>query len=179
MGVWWSGNESDVRDQGTKATGYLAGEMHGVGTDWPLFGELKKHVVGKSGSQTPESMVGETLYNRGIWNAVIVAEAIRTAQGKYGNKAINGEEMRWGLENINITRDRLKEIGLAGFANPISVTCEDHEGNHPVYLKRWDGKKWVQHSDWIEPMRDVVRPLIEKEAAALAKERGLPTDNCS
>ena len=78
MGVWWSGNESDVRDPGAKATGYLAGEMQGLGTGWPLFDDLKKHVIGKSGSQTPESMVGETLYNRGIWNAVIVAEAIRT-----------------------------------------------------------------------------------------------------
>ncbi len=179
MGVWWSGNESDVRDQGAKATGYLAGEMQGLGTGWPLFDDLKKHVIGKAGSQTPKSMVGETLYNRGIWNAVLVAEAIRTAQGKFGNKAISGDEMRWGLENIDLSEKRLGELGLAGFAKPVSVTCEDHEGNHPVYLKRWDGKQWVPHTDWIEPMRDVVRPLIEKEAAALAKERKLPTDNCA
>ena len=73
---------------------------------------------------------------------------------------------------------RLKELGLAGFTNPISVTCEDHEGNHPVYLKRWDGAKWVKHSDWISPMREGVRPQIEAEAMHLAKERGLSTDNC-
>ena len=112
------------------------------------------------------------------WNAVIVSEAIRTAQAKFGNRAISGEEMRWGLENIDITEKRLEEIGLAGFANPISVSCEDHEGNHPVYLKRWEGDKWVKHTDWISPMQDVVRPMIEEEAAKLAKERGLPTNNC-
>ncbi|RMD63138.1 MAG: ABC transporter permease [Alphaproteobacteria bacterium] len=178
IGVWWSGNESDVRDSGKKAEGYLAGEFHGVGDDWPLFDEIRKYVIGKSPSQTPESMLGETLYNRGIMNAVIVAEAIRTAMGKFGNKVINGEEMRWGLENINLTAARLKELGLEGFTIPIRVSCEDHEGNHPVYLKRWDGSKWVKHSDWISPMRNVVRPLIEAEAKKLAEERHLPIREC-
>ena len=112
-------------------------------------------------------------------NAVIVAEAIRTAQGKFGNKAINGEEMRWGLENIDLTEARLTELGLAGFTNPINISCEDHEGSNPVYLKRWDGSQWVKATDWISPMRDVVRPLIEEVAANLAKERGLSTDNCA
>lgn len=179
IGVWWSGNESDVRQAGEKATGYLAGEMHGVGADWPLFGEIRSQVIGKAPSQTPDSMVGETLYNRGVFNAVIVAEAIRTAQGKFGNKAINGEEMRWGLENIDLTAARLTELGLEGFANPIKVSCVDHEGNHSVYIKRWDGTKWTKYTDWIAPMRGIVRPLIEAEAANLARERGLSTDNCS
>ena len=178
IGVWWSGNESDVRESGDKATGYLAGDFHGVGDGWPLFAEIRSEIVGTDASQTPDTMVGETLYNRGIMNAVIVAEAIRTAQGKFGNKAINGEEMRWGLENIDLTSARLKELGLEGFANPISVSCADHEGNHSVYLKRWNGSGWDRHSDWISPMQDVVRPLIEKEAAKLAVERGLEVRGC-
>ncbi len=122
IGVWWSGNESDVRQAGSKAAGYLAGEFHGFGDSWPLFADLRKYVIGKAPSQTPESTLGETLYNRGIMNAVLVAEAIRTAQGKFGNKVINGEEMRWGLENIDLTEARLKELGLAGFTNPIKIT---------------------------------------------------------
>lgn len=179
IGVWWSGNESDVRDAGQKAEGYLAGDFHGVGDGWPLFKDLREHVVGKDGSQTPDSMVGETLYNRGVFNAIVVAEAIRTAQGKFGNKAINGEEMRWGLENIVLDKARLDELGLAGFTNPINVTCEDHEGSHPVYLKKWDGTAWEKSTEWIEPMRDVVRPLIEEEAAKIASERGLATNACT
>ena len=178
IGVWWSGNESDVRDAGKAAEGYLAGDFHGVGDGWPLFQELKEKIAGKNGSQTPPAMVGETLYNRGVFNAIVVTEAIRAAQAKFGNRAITGEEMRYGLENINLTAARLTELGLEGFANPISVTCEDHEGSHPVYIKRWNGSGWDKQSDWIEPMRDVVRPLIEEEAANLAKERGLSTDNC-
>jgi branched-chain amino acid transport system substrate-binding protein len=178
IGVWWSGNESDVRDSGEKATGYLAGDFHGNGDGWPLFDEVRELVVGTDLSQTPDDMVGETLYNRGLFNAVIVGEAIRTAMAEFGNKVITGEEMRWGLENIDLTEARLAELGLSGFTNPISVSCEDHEGSHPVYLKRWDGSGWVKHSDWIAPMRDVVRPQIEAEAKKLAEERGLSTDNC-
>ncbi len=179
IGVWWSGNESDVRDQGAKATGYLAGEFHGVGTDFPLLQALKKNIAGKNGSITPDAMVGETLYNRGVFNAVVVVEAIRAAQAKYGNKAINAEEMRWGLENLDIGEARLKELGLAGFSHPIKVSCADHEGNGPVYIKRWDGTGWQKHSDWISPMRDVVRPLIEAEAKKLAMERKLKVRSCS
>ncbi|MGI9334220.1 MAG: ABC transporter substrate-binding protein [Gammaproteobacteria bacterium] len=178
IGVWWSGNESDVRDSGKDAEGYLAGDFHGVGDGWPLLQALKEEIAGKADSQTPPEQVGETLYNRGVFNAVITVESIRAAQAKFGNRAITGEEMRYGLENINLTAARLTELGLEGFANPISVSCEDHEGNHSVYIKRWNGSGWDKHSDWIEPMRDVVRPLIEEEAANLAKERGLSTDNC-
>ena len=34
-------------------------------------------------------------------------------------------------------------------------------------------------SDWIEPMRDVVRPMIEKAAAAYAKENNITPRDCS
>lgn len=179
IGVWWSGNESDVRDQGEKATGYLAGDFHGIGTDFPLLQEIKQNIAGKNGSSTPAEMVGATLYNRGVFNAVLVVEAIRTAQAKFGVKAIDSEQMRWGLENLDLTEARLKELGLAGFSNPIKVSCADHEGNGPVYIKRWDGSGWVRHSDWITPMRDVVRPLIEAEAKKLAEERKLEVRSCS
>ncbi len=178
IGVWWSGNESDVRESGDEATGYLAADFHGVGDEWPLFDELRSTVVGTDMSQTPEDQVGETLYNRGVFNSIIVAEAIRTAMAEYGDGPITGAQMRWGLENLNITDERLAELGLEGFTNPISVTCEDHEGNHPIYLKRWTGEGWERATEWIEPMQEVVRPLIEAEAAALAAERGLSTDNC-
>ncbi len=33
-------------------------------------------------------------------------------------------------------------------------------------MARWDGTRWVKGSDWIEPIKDKVEPLI----AAAAKE---------
>jgi branched-chain amino acid transport system substrate-binding protein len=31
-------------------------------------------------------------------------------------------------------------------------------------MQQWDGTKWVKVSDWILPMKDKVRPLLEAAA---------------
>jgi branched-chain amino acid transport system substrate-binding protein len=77
---------------------------------------------------------------------------------------INGEDMRRGLESLNITEARLKEIGAEGFAAPMKVACEDHNGHNSAYMAKWDGTKWTQGSDWIAPLKTKVRPLIESAA---------------
>ena len=106
--------------------------------------------------------------------------AIRTAQEKTGKKVITGKEMRVGLENLNLTADRLKEIGLGGFTNPIQVTCKDHAGAHPIYIQQWDGKNWSSVSDWLTPMRDRVRPKLEMAADEyIADKPGWQTQTCS
>ena len=102
--------------------------------------------------------MGEVLYNRGIVNAMFTVEAIRTAMAKFGNKPLTAEQVRWGFENLNLTDKRLEELGMKGFTHAVKVTCEDHEGNGPVLIQQWDGKKWNVVSDWVAPMRDVVRP---------------------
>ena len=69
------------------------------------------------------------------------------------------------LEDIHMNVEaRLKEIGMAGFASPVKMTCTDHSGHHKAYVAEWDGTKWTQKGDWIEPMKDEVRPLIEANA---------------
>ena len=32
-------------------------------------------------------------------------------------------------------------------------------------MQQWDGSKWVQVSNWIEPMKEKVMPLLEVAAA--------------
>jgi len=32
-------------------------------------------------------------------------------------------------------------------------------------MQQWDGSKWVQVSNWIEPMKDKVMPLLDAAAA--------------
>ncbi len=103
-------------------------------------------------------------------NAAVIAEAIRNAQKLTGKKDITGDEMRRGLETLQITAARWKEIGLDSFAAPISVSCTDHNGHHSAYVQQWDGTKWVKISDWIEPMKDKVMPLIDKAAADYVKQ---------
>ena len=97
-------------------------------------------------------------------NSAIVAEAIRNAQKITGKKQVTGEDVRRGFETLKITEARWKEMGFEGFAAPIKVTCDDHNGHHSAYMQQWDGTKWVKVSDWIAPMKDKVRPMLEAAA---------------
>lgn len=179
IGVWWSGSESDVVPAGAEAKGYKAGNFHGVGTDFPVHQDILKHVYNGNEAAAKANNFGEVLYNRGIINAVYDTEAIRIAMREYGNKPMTGEQVRWGFEHLNLTEPRLQELGLEDFARPIKVTCEDHEGNGPVFIQQWNGEQWQKISDWITPMREVVRPQIEQAAAEYAKENNITPRNCA
>jgi branched-chain amino acid transport system substrate-binding protein len=178
IGVWWSGSESDVVPAGDGAAGYKAGNFHGVGTDFPLHTAMLKQLYNGDENAAKANNFGEVLYNRGVINAVYDTEAIRIAMAKFGNKPLTGEQVRWGFENLQLTEPRLKELGLEGFARPIKVSCEDHEGNGPVFIQQWDGKKWKKVSDWIAPLQEVVRKQVEDAAAEYAKENNITLRHC-
>jgi branched-chain amino acid transport system substrate-binding protein len=166
VGVWWAGGEDDVRPSGADAKGYSALSFNAVGQNFPAIQDILKYVVDKGKSQVPsKEKVGEALYNRGLMNAVLITEAIHSAQHLTGKKQVNGEDVRRGLETLNITEARWKELGLEGFAAPVHLSCADHNGHNGIYLAQWDGSKWVKASGWIEPIKDKVLPLIDSAAA--------------
>ena len=179
IGVWWSGSEPDVRPAGAAAKGYKSGTFNGVGQDYPVVQDILKHVYDK-GNGTAESRdkVGEVGYNRGLINMLFVTEAIRTAMGKYGNRPLTGEEIRWGFENLDLSADVLKQAGFEGMMEPIKLSCEDHEGGGKLRIQQWDGEKWEAASDWIEPNQELIRELYKESAEQFAKEKGLPLDRC-
>ena len=176
VGVWWAGGDDDARAGGAEAKGYKSLNFHMAGVEFPVIKDIQKHVVDKGLSKYPKEKVGDNLYNRGVYNSMLIAEAIRNAQKITGKKVVTGEDVRRGLESLNITDARLKELGMEGFAAPVKVTCEDHNGHHKVYVAEWDGTKWTRGSDWMDPMRDKVRPLIEAAAKEYATSNaGWPT----
>jgi len=165
VGVWWAGGEDDVRPAGADAKGYLALSISAVGQNYPAVQDILKYVVDKGKSQVPsKDKVGEALYNRGMMNGVLIAEAIRAAQRLTGKKQVSGEDVRRGMETLNITEARWKELGLEGFAAPIHLSCADHNGHNGISLTRWDGSKWTKASGWIAPIKDKVLPLIDSAA---------------
>ncbi len=168
IGVWWSGGEDDARGGGAEAKGYKSLNFNAVGADFPALQDIRTKVVDAGKSQVDPAKFAENLYNRGVVNSVIMAEAIRTAQEITGKTVINSEDMRVGLENLVIDENRLQEIGLAGFMAPLSISCTNHSGNHKMYVQEWDGEKWVQASDWFEPMTEFVSPVIQQAAADYA-----------
>ena len=178
VGNWWSGTESDTVPAGAGAKGYKSATFHGAGPNYAVHKDILKHLYGGDLAKAKANNYGEVLYNRGIINAVYTTEAIRNAMKKFGNKPMTGEQVRWGLENLDLTTKRLGELGLKNFAQPHKITCADHEGSGPVIFQQWDGKNWKMVSGWIKPMRDVVRPMIEKAAAAYAKENNITPRKC-
>jgi branched-chain amino acid transport system substrate-binding protein len=179
IGVWWSGSENDVIPAGDKAIGYRAGTFHGVGAGTGMHNDIIKYVYNGNHKAAWGNSFGQVLYNRGLVNAMYMVEAVRTAQAIHGKKPLTGEQVRDGLENLDITAARLKELGLEGFMRPLKISCADHESGGPVIIQQWDGKQWKLDSDWIEPMTDVIRPMVEKAAAAYAKENKITPRDCS
>jgi branched-chain amino acid transport system substrate-binding protein len=178
IGNWWSATEADVVPAGEGAKGYRGATFHAPGTSFKVHQDIAKHVYDKGKGAGKKEAMGEALYNRGIVNAMYAAEAIRTGM-KGAKTAPTTEQIRWGFENLNLTDKRLEELGMKGFTHALKVTCEDHEGNGPIRVQQWDGQKWTLVSDWIAPMKEVVRPKIEAAAVEEAKKLGYTQRDCS
>ena len=174
-GVWWSGAEPDVLPAGDGAKGYYSLALHAAGQVAPVHKAMVQYVYDKGQGAGKKEEIGEVLYNRGLIDGMILAEAIRTAQGKFGNKPLTGEQVRWGFANLNITADRLKQIGMDGLAQPVKVSCDDHAGVHTARVQQWDGKKWNFVSDTYRANQELLKPMIKESADKYAKDKNLKT----
>ena len=177
-GVWWSGAEPDVTPAGDGAKGYYALALHPVGMVAPVHQDIVKNLYDKNLGSGKKEEVGEVLYNRGLIDGMLVAEAIRAAMTKFGNKPMTGEQVRWGFENLDLTAARLQQNGFAGLAQPLKVSCEDHAGVHTARVQQWDGKKWSFVSDVIVADQAYLRAKAQDSAAAYAKQKNI-TPGCA
>ncbi len=175
LGVWWAGSEEDTEPAGEAAKGYSAMSFTTPG-EFPLLDEIRTQLY-KAGKGNLKELdrVGNVMYLRGIVAAVLMVEGMRNAQAKFGKgKVITGEQMRWGLENLNVDRARQKELGVEDMFPPVKTSCDDHEGSGAVKVVQWDGKKWVALSKtWLTGDKALVRKLLEASSAAYAKEKGI------
>jgi branched-chain amino acid transport system substrate-binding protein len=175
-GGWWSGAEQDVRPAEEGAKGYNSAALQHTAGQFKLHEDLKKYLYDRGkGYQAQWADTGETLYVRGLINAMLGVEAIRTAQEKFGKKPLTGEQVRWGLENLNLTAERLKQLGFGNELQPIKVSCADHEGTRTGRIQTWDGKKWNIASDWITADDSVIAPMVKEAAAKYAAEKKITT----
>ncbi len=181
IGVWWSASENDVLPAGAGANGYKAIAMHGVGSDFPVYADLKKYVVDAGKTAGDGTKLGTVLYNRGMYAAMLAAEAAATAQKLSGRKDITAHDMRDGMEALEVSSARLAELGLPDFAPEIKVSCENHGGPGLGAIQQWDAtaKKWNLITDFVASDRDVLDPLIAEDSAAYAKENNITERACS
>jgi branched-chain amino acid transport system substrate-binding protein len=178
-GVWWSGAEPDVRPAEGGAKGYNAAMLqHGAG-QFAVHNDLKKYLYDKGLGNAKWEETGEVLYIRGLINGMLGVESIRKAQTKFGNKPLTGEQVRWGIENLEISAARIKELGFEGVLKPMKVSCSDHEGTREGRIQQWDGTKWNVISEWYESDDKVLKPMVESAAKKYADEKKLPVRDCS
>ncbi len=180
ISVWWP-SEDDARGAGDGAKGFKTLNWHGVGTGYRALADIDKFLIGTGKSQTPKEQLGQVLYMHGIYNSMLIAEGIATAQKVTGKKAVTGEDVRRGLEGLDISAARMKELGLEGFAEPLKLSCTDHNGHKALFLQEWDGTRYVKTSDAINPAPIKVEQLQEDAAKDyVEKNTGWPkrTESC-
>jgi branched-chain amino acid transport system substrate-binding protein len=175
IGVWWSGSENDVLPVGENADGYKALALTAPGNEFGVYEDLKKYVYDEGKAAGNGDQMGTVLYNRGLYAAMLAAEAARTAQEIHGTADITSGMMRDGMEALEITEERLAELGFANFAPGFKVTCENHGGNGMGAVQQWDAsaQKWTLITDFIESDSDVIQPLIAEDSAAYAAENNI------
>ena len=160
---------------GDGANGYKSLQFHNVGSDYPVFDDIKTHVVDKGLAAGAGDQIGTVLYNRGVYAAMLAAEAARTAQEIHGVADITGAMMRDGMEALEITEERMAELGLPNFGPTFSITCENHGGRGPAAIAQWDAaaKEWNLITDFTDPDEEVVNKLIMADSAAYAAENNI------
>jgi len=173
-GSWWAGAEPDTRDVGEAAKGYNAVALqvsadHGAGVVKETLDKL--YAKGK-GTAASKDEVGDVLWLRGAMSSMLVVEGVRAAQERFGKgKVMNGEQVRWGLENLNLTQAKIDALGFGGVLRPISTSCKDHMGSYWARISTWDGKQWKISSDWIQADEQILNPMIKSAAAKYASEK--------
>ena len=174
-GVWWAGAEPDVKDVAEGAKGYNAITIqHGAEPNSDIVKFLLAQVHAKGQGTGPKEEVGQVLYLRGVMSAMIGIEGIRSAQERFGKgKVMSGEQVRWGLENLNLTQAKLDALGFKGVMRPISTSCVDHMGAAWTRIHTWNGKAWEFTSDWLQADEQILKPLVKATADKYAAEKKL------
>ena len=180
IGIWWSGAEHDVLPAGDKANGYKALTFHNVGRDFPVFDDIQKYVVDSGKAAGAGDQVGNVLYNRGLYAAMLAAEAVKTAQAIHGVADITPAMMRDGMEALEMTEAKMTELGMPNFGPSFSVSCENHGGPGLVGVTQWDAanQTWSLISDFAPTDGDVIGALVEADSSAYAAENNIGA-NCS
>jgi branched-chain amino acid transport system substrate-binding protein len=175
LGVWWAGSEEDTIPSGEAAKGYTAMTFNTPG-NYPLIDEIRKKVYASGkGNLADQGRIGSVYHMRGVTLGVLWVEAIRTAQEKFGKgKSMSGEQVRWGLENLNVDAARQKALGAFGMFPTVKTSCDDHEGSGAVKVQQWDGKKWNAITpNWVVGDKALTRRLLEESSLAYAREKNI------
>jgi branched-chain amino acid transport system substrate-binding protein len=170
-GFWSAGAEPDFLVAGDAAKGYNTLALpHGAEPTSTVVRDILTIVYGNGQGTGPEEEVGQVHYIRGLISAMLSVEGVKKAQERYGKgKNMTGEQVRWGLENINLDQNKLDALGFAGMMRPVMTSCRNHAGTAWARIQTWNGTKWKFTSNWYQSDESVVRPLVDATSRKYAE----------
>jgi branched-chain amino acid transport system substrate-binding protein len=178
IGNWWAGAEHDVTPAGDAANGYKSLNMNRV-VDYPVLAEITSMVHDAGNAAGDGSNLGSVLYVRGMYAAMLAAEAISKAQDIHGVADVTAAMVRDGMEALEITNARMSDLGMEGIGPEFSVSCQDHGGAGQGLVQQWNASAgtWEPLTDFISPDNVVTDPLVAEDSAAFAAENNI-TPGC-
>ena len=166
VGVWWPGGDDDARAGGDGGQGLSRrSNCHAAGANFPAHRRTSRSSSStRARARPPKDKVGENLYNRGVYNSMLIAEGDpqraedhRQESGDRRGRAPrprNDQHHRRALEGARA--GRLRRTAQAHLRRTTTATAR-------AFMQQWDGTKWVKVSDWIAPH--------EGQGAAAARSR--------
>ncbi len=174
IGNWWAGAEHDVTPAGDAANGYKSLNMNRV-VDYPVLDEIREKVAGAGKAAGDGSNIGTVLYVRGMYAAMLAAEAIAKAQEMTGVSDITPSMMRDAMEALEITEATMEGWGAPNIGPVFSVSCENHGGSGQGIVQQWDASagSWNPLTDYLSSDAGVIDALVKEDSMAFATENNI------
>jgi hypothetical protein len=84
---------------------------------------------------------------------------------------MTGEQVRWGLENLNLTQKKLDALGFRRDAPGVRPAAPTTWAPSWARVHTWDGSKWNLVSDWYQADEQIIKPLVKSTAEKYAPRR--------
>ena len=109
-----------------------------------------------------------------------ISEAIAKAMNLRGRREVTSSDVRDALKALDITAERIEELGFEGMLSPMKLSCANHEGSGKAAIQQWDelGKRWRLVSGFYEPNRELIDPLLKEDSERYARENGIAIRSC-
>lgn len=173
--------EQDVLPAGPAANGFIAVALNPSGANFSVIRDIKRYVVatGQDNLQTEPRQLGSAHYIRGVIQGILIGEAIRLGQRRYGLRPLDGEQLRWGLEQLSLDDERLARLGALELIPPLAISCADHEGSGAVKFQQWLGSRWSVVTDWVQGDASLVRRIVDASAQRYLEANRLEWRDCT
>ena len=169
IGIWWSGSDADLKTVGEAGKGYRSISWNVPNSESKVMQDVKRLVVDAGKSLLPQNEFDYVFYQRGIVISMFAIEGVKAAQAHFDTQVVTAEQLRWGLENLNLDEAALEELGFTGMVGPFSTSCSNHTGNAGGWMLEWDGEKFNRVSDLLQADQNMIAPLVDDGAKAYAQ----------